>query len=138
MEVGNVFSSFSISSSGLTAQRKRLEFIANNIANAGTTRTDEGGPYRRMDVMLTPRFDPDTGAVEGVEMGEPLVDNGSPRMVFDPGHPDANTEGFVAYPNVDIVKEMVSMVQAVRAYEANVEALNAAKTMMARALDIAK
>jgi len=135
---GNVFSSFSISSSGLTAQRKRLEYIAGNIANVGTTRTQEGGPYKRVAASLSARVNPDTGTVEGVEIGEPLVDSSAPRMVFDPGHPDADTEGFVAYPNVDIVREMVDMVQAVRAYEANVEALNSAKSMMLRALDIAK
>jgi len=135
--LGN-FSSIDISASGLFAQRARLDAIANNIANASTTRTDRGGPYRRQDVIFrahSGRFEPGSAGVtvEGiVESSDP------PKMVYDPSHPDADARGMVAMPNVNIVEEMVDMITATRAYEANVQAISAARAMAAKALEIGR
>jgi flagellar basal-body rod protein FlgC len=138
MITDNVFSSFRISGSGMSAQRKNLEYIANNIANASTTRTPEGGPYKRVDASFEAVFDEELGQVQGVDLGEPVVDTSAARMVFDAGHPDANKEGYVAYPNVDMVSEMVKMVFASRSYDANVQALTAAKDMIVKSFEIAR
>jgi flagellar basal-body rod protein FlgC len=131
-----LFTSMDISASGLSAQRRRMDLIANNIANAQTTRTAEGGPYKRKDAVLTARIDPETGKDFGVDIKEIITDPTAPRMIYDPGHPDANKEGFVAYPNVSVVTEMVNMLQVTRAYEANVTALTAAKEMINKSFEI--
>lgn len=165
-----IISSLSISGSGLTACRVQMDVIANNIANANTTRTPEGGPYRRQEVILeaagpTPR--PLTfaallsrsfatrGAGRGKsprygETGEGLPSAGGvvvrgiisnpspPKLVYDPSHPDANAQGYVAFPNVEVIKEMVDMIVATRAYEANVQAINSAKSMVTSALEIGR
>ncbi|WP_427365373.1 flagellar basal body rod protein FlgC [Candidatus Caldatribacterium saccharofermentans] len=128
-----IFRSFDISASALTAERLRLSVIATNIANAETTRTPQGGPYRRKEVVFTPRAD------GGVEVAAIQEDTRTPlRLLYDPGHPDANEDGFVAYPNVLVVNEMVDLLAATRAYEANVAALNAAKSMLTSTLNIGK
>ena len=119
-----------ISASALSAQRQRMDLIAQNIANAETTRTPEGGPYRRQQVVFT--LD-DQG---GVEVTQVVEDPRPPRLVYQPGHPDADAAGYVALPNVNLVEEMVDMISAMRSYEANVTAINAAKTMAQRALDL--
>lgn len=128
-----IFRSFDISASALTAERLRLSVIATNIANAETTRTPQGGPYRRKEVVFVPRED---GGVEVAAIQEDTTT--PPRMVYDPGHPDANGDGFVAYPNVSVVNEMVDLLAATRAYEANVAALNATKSMLTSSLNIGR
>ena len=147
----NLFSAFEISGSGLSAQRLRMDTIANNIANVNTTHTAEGGPYKRLRVVFTPRAaepvfllpsDPASRATtqmgEGVKVSGIVADPTAPKMVFDPGHPDADAKGYVAMPNVSIVNEMVDLISASRAYEANVTAINSAKSMAAKALEIGK
>jgi len=135
--MGN-FSSIDISASGLYAQRKRMDVIANNIANATTTRTEKGGPYRKQEVVFqahSGKYEPGNGGVEVeavVESADP------PKMVYDPSHPDAGPDGMVAMPNVNIIEEMVDMITATRAYEANVQAINAARLMAAKALEIGR
>ena len=149
------FSSLRTSSSGLTAQRLRMDLISNNIANAETTRTPEGGPYRRQQVLFTPKvaaklpigsfmrggvaaIASTSGLIEGVQPLKIIQDESPLRQVYDPGHPDANPNGFVEYPNVNVVTEMTDMLSATRSYEANVTVLNAAKQMAQRALEIGR
>lgn len=132
------FSSLDISASGLLAQRTRLDVIANNIANANTTRTDRGGPYRRQEVIFkayTGDFERSTAGVEVEAIVESLQPN---KLIFDPSHPDADQDGLVAMPNVNIVEEMVDMITATRAYEANIQAINAARSMAAKAIEIGR
>ena len=125
--LSGVFAPFSISASALTAERLRMDVISNNIANANTTRTVEGGPYIRQRVTFAPRFDaalpfssfmptmtPDR-LPAGVRVTSIEKDPTPPKMVYDPGHPDANAEGYVAYPNVNTVNEMVDLISASRA-----------------------
>jgi flagellar basal-body rod protein FlgC len=148
-----VFSSFDISGSGLTAQRLRMDVVANNIANVNTTRTAEGGPYRRQVAIFEPRREESqfllpfsaearrkeasaTGA--GVRVVAVTSDGSGPRRVYDPGHPDADAQGYVNMPNVTLVNEMVDMISATRAYEANISAIDSAKSMAQKALEIGK
>ncbi|RKY37404.1 MAG: flagellar basal body rod protein FlgC [Candidatus Omnitrophota bacterium] len=133
-----IFTGFRISATGLSAQRKKMDVIANNMANAGTTRTVEGGPYKRKFITFMPKINPKTGVQEGVEVKGISVDPAAPRMIYDPTHPDADKKGYVAYPNVNTITEMVDMLQVVRAYEANVTALNAAKEIINKSLDIVR
>lgn len=143
-----IFSSLRTSATGLTAQRLRMSVIANNIANINTTRTPEGKPYCRQFAVFAPVLAKNTlkQATEmstlapgrGVAVVGIVEDALPPRLVYDPGHPDANGEGYVAFPNIDPVTEMVDMISATRAYEANVTAINAAKTMAMRALEIGR
>lgn len=137
-----LFDSFRISGSGLTAERLRMDTIANNLANANTTRTEQGGPYRRQMAVF--------GAVEdesksnkkqiggGVKVVGIVQDPAPPKLVYDPQHPDANENGYVEFPNVSVVTEMVDLITATRAYEANITAINAAKSMALKALDIGR
>jgi flagellar basal-body rod protein FlgC len=128
-----------VSASGLTAQRTRLDTIASNLANATTTRTPEGGPYRRREVVFTPQAEgAEPGAESGVTVTEIREDARQPQMVYDPAHPDANPDGYVAMPNVSVLEEMVDLISASRAYEANVTAMNVEKGMMQKALDIGR
>ena len=135
--MGN-FSSIDISASGLIAQRIRLDTIANNIANANTTRTAEGGPYRRQEVVFRVHREEDAPASRGVEVEAVVVSDDPSKMVYDPSHPDAGPDGRVALPNVNIVEEMVDMIAATRAYEANVTAVSAARSMASKALEIGR
>ena len=143
-----MFDSIMISASGLTAQQFRLDVVSNNIANVNTTRTPEGGAYRRQQVVFGAR---DTSAFleelkgkiggyqgEGVKVVEVVKDQSPLKTIYDPAHPDANATGYVELPNVSVVKEMVDMISASRAYEANVSVLNTAKGMIGRALTIGK
>jgi flagellar basal-body rod protein FlgC len=133
-----VFSALDISATGLYAERTRMNVIANNLANINSTRTPEGGPFRRQMVILRGNevTEPDTTENLGVGVVG-VVDDPSPfPLVYNPGHPDANPDGYVAMPNVNVVEEMVDMVTAVRAYEANVTAIDASKNMLRRSLDI--
>lgn len=146
-----IFNAINLSATGLTAQRLRMDVIAKNIANASTTRTENGLPYRRQVVIFEENcrnkafsqflseesrrlFLKDGGVkVKGI------VDDKSPfKRIYDPGHPDADAEGYVLMPNVDAVVEMVNMISAARAYEANVTALNATKGMAQKALEIGR
>ena len=127
---------FEISASGMDFQRLRMETIANNLANANTTRGVNGELYRPLEAVA--RAD-DYGfeqAMRGVEDVRIVEKFGPPRSVFNPGHPDADAAGFVTMPNINPVDEMVNMITATRAYEANIRAMNAAKTMAMRALEI--
>ncbi len=130
-----------VSATGLSAQRRRLDVIANNIANANTTRTPEGGPYRRQQVLFAARFEEATiGASrpQGVMEPEVVEDSLPTTLIHNPGHPDADENGYVEMPNVSVVQEMVDMISATRAYEANVTAMNAAKSMAMKALEIGR
>ncbi len=137
-----------ISSSGLSAERVRMNVISSNLANANTTRTEEGGPYRRRDVIFTARssgatfdnlmrqaFDPD---IKEVKVDGIVQDQKAPKMIFNPGHPDANKEGYVAMPNISVMEEMVNMITSSRAFEANTTALNATKSMATTAITIGR
>lgn len=142
-----MFGAIDAAASGLTAERLRMDVISNNIANANTTRTAEGGPYRRQYVVFSPRTgsspfgrvlasELDAGA--GVRVVGIVKDESPLKMVYDPKHPDANADGYVSMPNVNIVAEMVDMITATRAYEANVTAVGAAKAMAAKAMEIGR
>lgn len=144
-----IFNSMDISATGLTAQRLRLDTISNNIANANTTRTLEGGPYRRQRVVFSERSSaPTFGSLlnnainrdvsQGVRVVSIEKDPSPLSFVYDPSHPDADNEGYVAMPNVNIITEMVDMISATRSYEANITAIDAAKSMISKALEIGK
>ena len=136
-----------ISGSGLTAQRMRMDVIAENIANVDTTRGPDGRPYTRKYVVFEER-NPDfaevlqntltSSAEGGVRVAEIGTDPSPYKLVYDPNHPDANEDGYVEMPNVDITQEMVDMISAYRSYEANVTAFNAYKDMAVKALEIGR
>ena len=138
-----------ISSSGMAAQRMRLNTISSNLANINTTQTPEGGPYRRKDVVFEAMPDAKSfgeifssgdpkGQMQRVQVVDVISDTKAPLMKFQPNHPDANPEGFVAYPNINMMEEMTNMIQASRAYEANVTAMQASKDMALSALEIGR
>jgi len=161
-----VFDAIDISSTGLSAQRRKLNVIASNIANVDTTRTEEGGPYKRKRVLMVeapnlarfsdilhvqqnrlrgthqnhlpgaaqPTIEELLGA--GVETLEVREEPMEPRLVYDPAHPDAREDGYVVYPDINVVTEMVDMIAASRAYEANVTVMTASKDMVMKALEI--
>ena len=142
-------SSFDISASGMTAERQRLDIAAENISNAETTRTASGGTYRRKMVVLQEvpatsfrtRFNSllnRTASKGGVKVTQIIEDQRDLNPVYNPDHPDANEEGYVMMPNVDLVKETIDGMSATRAYEANITAFNAMKLMAQKALDIGK
>lgn len=159
-------SSFDISSYGLSAQRFRMDVISSNIANANTTRTSEGGPYQRKDVVFkaidfnktlnekiagnsnmlgyeNPLDDPflqenANPAIMSVAVDKVVRDESEFKYKFDPSHPDANTEGYVAYPNINPVIEMSNLIEATRAYQANVSAFQSAKSIAQSAIDLLK
>jgi len=132
----SLLNTMEISASGLTAQRLRLDIIANNLANAETTRTSNGTPYRRKVPIFREMLDQFTGVSKGVEVIRIVEDNSPFRMVYDPSHPDANQEGYVLYPNVNPVIEMADMISATRSYEANLALVNASKSMFLKSLEI--
>ncbi|MBI3393625.1 MAG: flagellar basal body rod protein FlgC [Nitrospirae bacterium] len=150
----DIFSAMSISASGLDAQRTRMNAISSNLANAQSTRTEEGGAYRRRDVVFTAQpasnlqpagapFAAALGSAMGrgvseVRVSEIVEDDRPAREVYSPGHPDADEKGIVRYPNVSVIEEMVNMIAATRSYEANVTAMNAAKGMALKALEIGR
>ncbi len=149
-----IFDSFSINASGLTAERYRMDIISENVANANTTRTDDGTPYTRKVVTFKEKLDPHasfsaylasnqskynrTGML-GVKVGGVFDDNHTDyKMVYDPSHPDADENGYVTYPNVNIVTEMTNLIDASRAYEANATAFNSSKSIVQTGLGIGK
>ena len=135
---------FEISVSGLIAQRKRLDIIAGNLANIETTRTEKGGPYRRkMVVMSTKQPALDFGnilsfEVKGVQIDDIVEDESPFKRVFNPAHPDANSEGYLLKPNVDLIVESTNMLMARRAFEANIAAIKAVRQMALKALEIGR
>ena len=147
-----MFMGIDTAASGLTAERLRMDVISNNLANSNTTRTEQGGAYKRHYVVFAPRerqpmsFEQtlmkavgarqNTG--EGVRAVAILQDPEQGPLVYDPGHPDANAEGYVEKPNVNIVSEMVDMITAHRAYEANTTTINSAKSMVNKVLEIGR
>ncbi len=140
--------SMKISASGLNVQRKRMDTIASNLANIETTRTPEGGPYRRKDVVVSSMPLGDNfavslnrelaGSVRQAVVAKIVEDQTEPILVFNPDHPDANEEGYVALPNINLMTEMVNMINATRSFEANVQAIEAAKSMALRAIDLGR
>lgn len=142
------FGAMEISASGLDAERVRMNVAASNLANVHTTRTADGGPYKRRDVVLAAvaaeeGLAPEAPDAQGprvfrVEAAEIVEDQSPPRLSYDPSHPDANAEGYVAMPNVNVVEEMVDMITATRAYEAGVSALKSASAMAEGALNIGR
>jgi flagellar basal-body rod protein FlgC len=145
------WNSLRIGLSGLTAQRLRLDLISNNIANAQTTRTEQGGPYQRQDVIFMaegqngflPKLDAarrsQGGSLQGgVQVAQITTDTETGARVYDPTHPDADADGYVTYPNVDVVVEMTNMLSATRSYEANLASVEASKRMALKALEIGR
>ena len=142
----SLFSSLSVSASGMSAQRARAELLVENLANADTTRTPEGGPYRRKDVV----FSEDTSigsfsselnsaldsGVSGVKVSETIVDSREPDRRYLPGHPDADKDGYVAFPRINPAEDMVDLMGASRSYEANVAAISAVKDMIQKSLEL--
>ena len=134
-----VFQSMDVAGSALTAHRLWLDAISSNLANVNTTRTEEGGPYKRKVPIFAEMYDKAIGGYEdigGVRVIEIASDQTSPRLVYQPDHPDANNAGYVAFPNVNVVREMTDMLVATRGYEANLAVADTAKTMWNSALDI--
>ncbi len=134
----DIFRTFDISASALVAQKLRMQTISSNLANINTTRTPEGGPYRRRDVVFETVLMDEAGYSEGVRVKDVVVDKRPPRVVYDPSHPDADKNGYVKLPNINLVEEMVNMMLATRAYEANVNSFNITKSMILKALELGK
>jgi flagellar basal-body rod protein FlgC len=139
----DIIDTFNISSSALTAQRVRLQTIASNLANANTTRTSDGGPYRRRSPVFEARaIDPFGTALDKslaqVYVSKIEVADGPGRMVHDPQHPDANAEGFVLMPDIDVLHEMVDLMTAARSYEANAQVIDVTRELAERALEIGR
>ena len=144
----SLLSALSISASGMSAQRQRTELLVENLANSDTTRTPEGGPYRRKDAVFV--SDPSAGEFSsmfesemggsntGVRVSEVVTDQRDPEMRYLPGHPDANKDGYVAYPRMNPAEDMVDLLGASRGYQANVSAVSAVKDMIQRSLDLFK
>lgn len=130
------FNILNTSATGLSAQRIRINVIASNLANANTTKTDNGEPYRRKDLVFKEVLE---GEYKGGVKVDRIVEDKKPYVLkYEPGHPDANEEGYVQYPNVNPIEEMVNMIEASRSYEANVTVLNTAKQLAMRALEIGR
>jgi len=147
----DLFKLFSISAAGMNAQRSRMSVISGNLANVETTRTPEGGPYRRRDIVLQAvplagRFsdvlaenaDESTQGLMSVEVVDIKRSDRPPRLNFDPNHPDADANGYVALPDINVMEEMVDLMAAVRSYEANLTAYNATKNLVRRLLDMGR
>lgn len=140
-----VFSAMEVAASGLSAERTRMNTIASNLANAKTTRTAEGGPYKRLDPVFqavpieqSGIVNPLGNAVSAVRVNSVKQDTRDPMLVYEPGHPDADKDGYVRYPNVNVVEEMVNMITASRAYEAGVTSIESIKAMARSALAIGR
>jgi flagellar basal-body rod protein FlgC len=140
-----VFSAIDISASGLSAERTRMNTIASNLANAQTTRTAEGGPYKRVDPVFEAialdkmhALTPSERSVSQVKVSQIVQDQRPGHMVYSPGHPDANKDGYLEYPNVNVVEEMVNMISASRAYEAGISSVEATQKMASSALDLGR
>lgn len=130
------FDVLGVAGTGMSAQRIRISAISSNLANVHTTRTEEGGPYVRQDVIFKQVLDGELAG--GVKVTEVVKDEKPPILKYEPGHPDANEEGYVAYPNINPIEEMVNMLEASKSYEANTTVLSTAKQLALRALEIGK
>lgn len=133
----NTFSAMRISASGLAAERLRMDTITSNMANSMTTRGEDGKPYVRKVAVFREAYDEKMNAI-GVKAVAIEDDESELRKVYDPSHPDADEEGYVTYPNVNVLNEMADMIASTRAYEANVDTLSANKSMFMKALEIGK
>ncbi|MGF1510205.1 MAG: flagellar basal body rod protein FlgC [Myxococcota bacterium] len=145
--MANIFDAFTLAGRALSVQRARLDVASSNLANAQTTRTEQGGPYRRRDVVLRETREPgsfeavlrgEADRVRSVEVDHVREDAAPPRLVFEPDHPDADSNGFVAYPNINTVEEMVNMITSMRSYQANLNVLSGLRTLAERALTIGR
>jgi len=144
----SLFGSISVSASGMEAQRIRAELIAENMANADTTRTPNGGPYRRKDAVFATApvqnsfagtlAEFNAGGTQGVTVSSVTVDQSDPERRYLPGHPDADADGYVAFPKINPAEEMVDLMGASRGYEANVAAISTVKDMIGRSLELFK
>jgi flagellar basal-body rod protein FlgC len=140
----NLITALDVNASGLTAQRKRVELSSSNLANSQTTRTADGGPYRRKDVVFqSSTFDESLGValgngVSGVEVANVVEDPRPFDRRYEPGHPDADADGYVSYPNVNVMEEMANLVEGSRSYDANLSAMAIIKSMITRTLDIGR
>lgn len=144
----DLLTSLRISASGLAAQRKRMEAVSSNIANAQTTRTAEGGPYRKKEVVFgsEPARDSFADVLEGtmdaqaqtVHAVEVVNSDKPPILKYEPNNPEANKDGYVAYPDINVMAEMADMIEAQRAYEANISAVNTTKSMAMKTLEIGR
>ena len=131
---------FKVSASALEAQRLRMNTIASNMANAQTTKTDGGGPYVRKDVVFSTMAvgSKPSEKLDGVRVSQIVEDKKPPVTVYDPGHPDADENGYVTMPNINVIEEMVNMMMALRAYEANVKSFNTSKAMFQKVLELGR
>ena len=142
----DIFTTFDIAASGLRAQTTRLNTISSNLANAETTATPEGGPYKKKSVVFQTENMPFnkhlansmSTQAQGVKVAKIIEDNSPPQKVYDPSHPDAKEDGYVDMPNVSVLKEMVDMMSATRSYEANATTIKSAKRMALKALEIGR
>jgi flagellar basal-body rod protein FlgC len=143
----SLFSLLSVGASGMSAQRARAELLVENLANAETTRTPEGGPYRRKDVVFETTsvnspfasvFNSELQSIGGVGVSDIIVDTSDPERRYMPGHPDADKEGYVAFPRINTAEDMVDLMGASRSFEANVAAMSAVKDMIQRSIDLAR
>jgi len=141
----SLFSALSVGASGMAAQRTRAELLVENMANAETTRTPEGGPYRRKDVVFesdsvespfSSIFSKQLEAPTGVAVSAILTDTSEPERRYMPGHPDADKDGYVAFPKMNPAEDMVDLMDSARSYEANVAAMGAVKDMIQRSIDL--
>ena len=141
----SLFSALSVGSSGMSAQRQRAELLVENLANAETTRTPDGGPYRRKDAVFQTApvtspfasiFSSELESVGGVSVADVTVDQSEPERRYMPGHPDADANGYVAFPKINTAEDMVDLMGASRGYEANVSAIAAVKDMIQRSIDL--
>ena len=143
----SLFSSLSVGASGMSAQRARAELLVENLANAETTRTPQGGPYRRKDAVFQTTtiqspfasiFSSELQAASGVGISDIVVDSSDPDRRYMPGHPDADKDGYVAFPKINTAEDMVDLMGAARSFEANVAAMSAVKDMIQRSIDLAR
>src|SRR3954454_4569486 len=141
----SLFSALSTGASGMAAQRQRAELLVENMANAETTRTPEGGPYRRKDAVFESTtvespfasvFGAQLESVGGVAVSQVVVDQSDPERRYMPGHPDADKDGYVAFPKINTAEDMVDLMGAARGYEANISAISAVKDMIQRSIDL--
>jgi len=138
----DIFTTFDVSASALKAQRIRLNTISSNMANVETTSTPEGGPYKKKSVYFQTQpisfKDQLDSSIKGVKVTKIVTDESEPKKVYDPSHPDASEDGYVAMPNISILKEMTDMMSATRAYESNTTVIKSAKRMALKALEIGR
>ena len=143
----SLFSALSVGASGMAAQRARAELLVENLANAETTRTPEGGPYRRKDAVFESSpvespfasiFSSELQGAGGVAVADVVTDNSAPERRYLPGHPDADADGYVAFPKINAAEDMVDLIGASRSYGANISAIAAIKDMIQRSIDLAR